>query len=326
MRFELCCASIGTPGTSDGCNCTATNIGTGVDHYVDASTEPFEFRRTLATGDVVIGTIDTINPQDTTLIHHSVTLSTRSGSGATLLATPVKSSTLGDVILFLKRLVAGTNITFDLVTDDSLRINAAGGGTTDSAANIGTGVEPYDTGTSNPFEFRRMEVINDGSDIHGLGNLAFWQDGDTNKWDLPRGQVQNSDSIGPFNDLTTLIDHTFADDSAGANVAGKDGEDWMCWWSLKICGDPGFGGIEYVAQFSVHNGAAFVVVDQIHVRWLVGVTPSSPACRPFLLSNTDWSTAGGLRVRIQCATSNFAIEGLFEHPSIHIQRFNKAAP
>ncbi len=326
MKVELCCAPIGTPGTSDECNCTAENVGTGVDHYVDASVDPFQFRRTQATGDVVITTVSDPDPNDTNRIHHSVALSTRAVAGETLVAVPPKTSVTGDVLLFLKRLVAGTNLTLTPITDDSVQVNSTGGGTTDSMANVGVGVEPYVAASANPFNVRRMEVIDDGSDIHGTGNLAFWQDGNTNKWDLPRGHVQNSSSIVPFNVLTTLIDHTFLDDSAGANVAGKNGEDWIAWWSLKICGDPGFGGIDYVAQFSVHDGAVFNVVDQIHVRWLVGITPSAPACRPFLLSNTNWSVAGGLRVRIQCATSNFAIGGLFEHPSIHVQRFNKVAP
>jgi hypothetical protein len=322
MKFGLCCAPIGTPGTSDECNCTAENIGTGVDIYVDASVDPFQFRRMQATGDVIITTVSDPGANDSNRIHHSVALSTRAVPGNTLVATPAKTLLAGDVLLFLKRLVAGTNITFDQVLNDSFRINAAGG-TVDSMANIGAGIEPYDTGTSNPFDVRRMEVIDDGSDLHGAGNLAFWQDGDTNKIDLPRAHVQNSNAITVFNTLTTLIDHTFNDDSAGANVAGKNGEDWMSWWSLKICGDPAFGGIDYVAQFQVHDGVGFVVVDSVHVRWTVGLIPSAPVCRPYLLTNTNWSVASGLRVRIQVASNNFAVSGYFEDPSIHIQRFNK---
>lgn len=305
-------------GTSPDCTCTAANVGVGLEHYVTGSTGPFEFRRTTPTGDIFGVQIDPV----TNVINHTVNLATRTGLQS-LIASPSKTLVTGDVLLFLMALEAGTGITFDNITADSFRINAPGAGAT--AANIGSGIDVYEAASSGPFNFRRLSAIDDGSDIHGLGNVAHWQDGQNAKMDLPRGHVQNSTSIAVNNVLTTLIDHTYNDDSAGANVAGKDGEDWTCWWSLKICCDPGQPLIDSVFQLESHNGA-WNILDVCHCRWLVGTLPSAPACRPYLLTNTDWSTNGGLRLRIRVASNHFAVFNQFEHPSIHIMRFNKAAP
>lgn len=203
-------------------------------------------------------------------------------------------------------------------------VGLTGNGETASMANIGTGLDVWDDPTTGPFNLRRMEVINDGSDLHGLGNAAFWTDGDTNRIDVPRGHVQNSDSI-TFNDVEiTLIDHTFSDDSGGANVAGKDGEDWLMIWSFKICTDTTFNDTHF--QIETHDGAVWTVVDHCHVQWECSNTPGAPACRPILLQNTNWSGNSGLRVRITAFTSSFFDFTTMQDPSIYIQRFNRVAP
>ena len=319
MSFFPCCKEVGTGGDTGGTH-TIINIGGAVEWYViGTGPAPFEFRTALSS-DASITITQGASTNDFVVDFGGNVSIINVGGFAEWFR-------VGTVNPFELRTTQSSDGSVSITTnanDLDFTVDVAGAV---SLANIGTGLDVFDTTSGpNPFNLRRLEVIDDGSDIHGTGNLAFWTDGDTNKIDLPRGNVQNSNNITPFNVLTTLIDHTFQDDSAGANVAGKDGEDWQCWWSLKICGDPGFGGIDYVSQLQVHDGVGFVVVDQHHVRWTVGVVPSAPGSRPFLLTNTDWSTAGGLRMRIQCATSNFAIGGFFEHPSIHIQRFNKVAP
>ena len=323
---SLCCDPVGTGGPNGGddeCHCTMANIGTGVDNYQTGSTVPFNIRRTQAIGDVVITTVTDPGVNDSNRINHTVNLATRLGL-LTLIASPAKDTlTPGNVRLFLKSLEAGTNITFDNITADSARINSTGGAA-GSMANIGTGLDVYEAASSSPFNVRRINVINDLTVPHGRGNLARWTDGQTNRIDLPRLHFQSNASVNPINVPQTLIDHTFTDDSAGAGVAGADGEDWHFWWNVKICGDSGQPLIDAFVTVYVHNGAAWVLVDSTSSRPVTNYRPSWPHSGQIRLDNTNWSGNGGLRIMIQGASDHFAVNILFEEPRLTLLRYNEA--
>ena len=104
--------------------------------------------------------------------------------------------------------------------------------------------------------------------------------------DLPRANDQNFDGLNVAGTLTTLWEHTYASDAAGANVAGRDGEDWWAVWSLKICGDPGQPLTDATARLESHKAGSWQLEDAIHGRPVTGLTPSWPMTRPFLLTNT----------------------------------------
>lgn len=146
LGYASCCQPIGTPSSQE-CTCTAANVGVGLEHYVTGSTMPFEFRRTTLVGDPagVQGPI-------TNTITLSTSLADRGAGDETLIATPPKVNVAGVVSLFLKQLVAGVNITFDDITDDSLRINSPGVQTpvfqVDSAATILTDSDAFVTMTT----------------------------------------------------------------------------------------------------------------------------------------------------------------------------------
>jgi hypothetical protein len=313
--FPFSCCPVGkdTGGTSVAPS--VINIGGFVEPYVIGTDNPFEFR-TYQSSDASVGITQNADNIDFTV-------------------ATVTPATMQNVGGFAEPYVAGSSNPFDIrtyqstdgsvaITQNADNLDFSASGMAATMTNVGTGLDVWDDPTTLPFDMRRMEVIDDGSDLHGQGNLAFWTDGQTNKIDLPRGHVQNLNSITITNVLTFLIDHSFGDDSGGAGVAGFDGEDWMCWWSLKYCGDPSFPLTDAVMRLSMHDGVLWNVLDTVHCRWSVGLVPSSPVTRPFLIMQTDWSGNGGnLRLGIECATNNFAVVNQFEHPSIHIQRFNK---
>lgn len=123
LGYASCCESVGTtPPVDDECNCTAANVGVGIEHYITGSTGPFEFRRTTGTGDVDCR-IDAGDPL-TNQVHHTANLATRTAF-QTLIANPSRDVlTPGNLRLFLMAIEAGTNITIDNITADSFRINS----------------------------------------------------------------------------------------------------------------------------------------------------------------------------------------------------------
>ena len=313
-----CCEPVGTGG-GENTPVSMINIGGFAEWYVNATgPNPFEIR-TAQSSDGSVGIVQNADNNDFT-VDFGANVSLQNIGGFAELYVNATGPNPFDLRTF-----QSSDGSVGIVQNaDNLDFTV--GAPAVSMQNVGTGLDVYVAASGpNPFDIRRLAVIDDGSDIHGDGNLAFWTDGNTNKIDLPRGSVQNNTSISVNNVLTVLIDHTFGDDSAGANVAGKDGEDWLVWWSLKICGDPGQPLTDQVYRLRSHNGA-WVVEDDCHSRTTVGVTPSDPETRPYRLDNTDWSTNGGLRLSIQVATNSVFVFNEFEHPSIIIQRFNQVPP
>ena len=196
---------------------------------------------------------------------------------------------------------------------------------TTTLENVGEGLDPWVDGTGpNPFELRRTGPINDGTDMHGRGTLAFWTDGSTNRVDLPRFNDQQNTSLSVAGSFITLWEHTFPDDSSGANVAGRDGEDWWVVWSVKICGDPNNPQVDASAVLESHQGGTWVLREQYFCRPIVGRQPSWPITRNNILTNTEWSNNNGLRLRIRVGTTSFFVANVFEDPSVHLYRENQA--
>lgn len=192
-----------------------------------------------------------------------------------------------------------------------------------TASNIGSGnVDVYRSGTSSPFEFRRIAHMDDLSNIHGRGNIEAFLDTSTQnvRVGLPRGYASSNVQISTNTTLVSLIDVTFAPDTYSA--AGKNGEDWMIWWYLKTCQNPSFPAV-FGLHTLQHNNGAWNTIDQHQTDW--GPTPpSAPAHGHVLLQNSNWTVNGGLRLRILVQSTNAAVFNTFEQPRIYIQRFNAA--
>jgi hypothetical protein len=121
--------------------------------------------------------------------------------------------------------------------------------------------------------------------------------------------------------MVTLFDHTFGTDAAGAGVAGKDGEDWLLWWTLMICAEDNFDDSH--VQIETHDGAVWTIVELFHTQCVTDIVPSWPVSGNILLSATNWSGNAGLRIRMRVRSDGTFTNITFENPRLTLNRYNR---
>lgn len=145
-----CCEPRGNKSNPPGGTVTMVNVGGGVEMYIiGTGPNPFELRTLTSIDNTVIITQNA----ETVDLFANINLANE-GTGARIYDAATSTPTTKN----LRRINAGANIS---VTENALDITiAATVPATDSCANVGTGADVYVTGSSVPFNFRRINAGN----------------------------------------------------------------------------------------------------------------------------------------------------------------------